>query len=278
MDHMAEPPHVGDPDPDLGPATLARVYDYMLGGAHNFAVDRAVADRIERLVPGTIRTAWENRAFLRRAVQYCAGQGIDQFLDIGSGIPTMGNVHEVARAVRPGARVVYVDLDPVAVTQSEAILAEVPGCAVVNADLRDPDSILDHPGTRELLDFNRPIAVLLVALLHVIPDRDRPAELISRLTRSAEPGSHLVISHFSSNYGSEAQMRKVIEWSARTTTPLVAREPSEILALLGEFVPVPPGLVPVHEWRPDAEPTAGTAQSGGYGVVARRPAGSGGPR
>ncbi|HEY1966607.1 MAG TPA: SAM-dependent methyltransferase [Pseudonocardia sp.] len=266
---MAEPPHACDPDPGLGPPTLARVYDYMLGGAHNFAVDRAVTGRIERLVPGTIRTAWENRAFLRRAVQYCAGQGIDQFLDIGSGIPTMGNVHEVARAVLPEARIIYVDVDPVAVSQSEAILAGVPGCAVVNADLRDPESILGHRHTRELLDFDRPIAVLLVALLHVIPDRDRPAELIGRLTSTAVPGSHLVISHFSSNYGTEAQIRKVIEWSARTTTPLVAREPAQILALLGDFRPVPPGLVPVHEWRPDTEPAAGTAQSGGYGVVAR---------
>ncbi|WP_028936771.1 SAM-dependent methyltransferase [Pseudonocardia spinosispora] len=255
-------------DIDVNTATLARIYDYMLGGAHNFAVDREAADRIERAVPGTIRTAWENRAFLRRAVQFCTAQGIDQFLDIGSGIPTEGNVHEIARSVNPDARVVYVDLDPVAVMQSRTILEGDELSGVVNADLRQPEAILDDPATRSLIDFDRPVAVLLVALLHVIPDSDGPAELLSRLTAHTVPGSCLVLTHFSSNYGTPEQVEALLELTRNTTTPLLIREPDEILALLGDFVPTPPGLVPVHEWRPEQE--TGTAQSSGYAVVARK--------
>jgi len=258
------------PNIDLSRATLARVYDYMLGGAHNFAVDRAVAERIERAVPGTFRTAWSNRAFLRRAVRYCTEQGIDQFLDIGSGIPTKGNVHEIARAELPRARVVYVDVDPVAVMHSRTILASDELCGVVQADLREPETILNDPVTSRLIDFDRPVAVLMIALLHVVPDGWGPAELVSRLTARTTTGSHLALTHFSTNYGDDAQIAAAIAWSQGTTTPLVMREPAAILSLLGEFVPVEPGLVPVHEWRPDATPLP-EEQSSGYGIVARKP-------
>jgi hypothetical protein len=267
---MPEPrPSWAPPDIDLKTATLARVYDYMLGGAHNFAVDREVADQLERIVPGTARTAWENRAFLRRAVRYCASQGIEQYLDIGSGIPTGGNVHEVARSVLPTARVVYVDVDPVAVLHSRAILTGDELSGVVQADLRAPEAILADPITRRLIDFDRPVAVLLLALLHVIPDSDRPAEVLARLTEHARPGSHLVISHFGPNYGTPEQIELLLEISRHTTTPMVVREPAELAALLGDFVPLPPGVVQVHEWRPDPDGPL-SHQSGGYGVVARR--------
>ena len=256
-------------DIDLNTATLARIYDFMLGGAHNFAVDREFAERIEATVPGSARTAWANRAFLRRAVQYCAARGIDQFLDIGSGIPTEGNVHEVARAVNPRARVVYVDLDPVAMMQSRAILADDELAGVVNADLRDPEAILADPDTQRLIDFDRPVAVLLVAILHVIPDADRPSELLARLTAPTAPGSHLVITHFSTNYGTADEVRSLLELSRDTTTPMVVRDPTEIRALFGEFVPVEPGVVPIHEWRPDPDSSPGEAQSSGYAGVAR---------
>lgn len=255
-------------DIDVSKPTLARIYDFMLGGAHNFAVDREVAARMERTVPGTIRTAWENRAFLRRAVRFCTDQGIDQFLDIGSGIPTEGNVHEVARSANPDARVVYVDLDPVAVMQSRTILEGDELSGVVNADLRHPEAILDDPITRRLIDFERPVAVLLVALLHVIPDADDPAALLSRLTARTVPGSFLALTHFSSNFGTPEEVASLLELTRNTTTPLLIREPAEILPLLGEFVPLDPGLVPVHQWWPEQE--TGIAQSSGYAVVARK--------
>jgi len=268
---MAEPrPFWAPPDIDLSTATLARIYDYMLGGAHNFAVDREIADRIERILPGTTRTAWENRAFLRRAVRYCASQGIDQYLDIGSGIPTSGNVHEVARSVIPGARVVYVDIDPIAVIHSRAILAGDELSGVVQGDLRAPETILDDPATQRLIDFDRPVAVLLLALLHVIPEDDRPAQLVTRLTARTGPGSYLVISHFGHNFGTPEQVRTVLELSRDTTTPMVVRTPEEILGMLGDFTPVDPGAVPVHEWRPDPEGPPSN-HSGGYAIVARKP-------
>jgi hypothetical protein len=163
----------------------------MLGGARNFAVDREVAERIERTVPSSIRTTWENRAFLRRAVQYRAAQGIDHFLDIGSGIPAKGNMHEIARAVSPNARVVYVDLDPVAVMQSRTILADDTLSGVLNADLCKPErswTTRSPGGCSTSTDRSR---CAIVALLHVISDTADPADLVARLTSRMTPGSHL---------------------------------------------------------------------------------------
>jgi hypothetical protein len=258
-------------DIDLRTPSVARVYDFLLGGMHNFAVDREIGRQLEREVPGTRRTVWANRAFLQRAVRYCANLGIDQYLDIGSGIPTEGNVHEVVREELPGARVVYVDIDPIAVLHGRALLAEDPLCAVVHADLHRPEEILAAPQTARLIDFTRPTAVLMVSLLDVFPDSDRPAELISRLTAPTASGSHLVISHFGSNYGTPAQVRSALEAAARTGTPGVCREPADLVALLGDFVPVPPGVVPMHAWRPDEEPRPNMTRSPGYAVVARKP-------
>jgi hypothetical protein len=258
-------------DIDLRTPSVARVYDFLLGGMHNFAVDREMGRRLEREVPGTTRAAWANRAFLQRAVRYCASLGIDQYLDIGSGIPTEGNVHEVVREELPGARVVYVDIDPIAVLHGRALLADDPYCAVVHADLHRPEEILAAPETRGLIDLDRPTAVLMVSILDVIPDSDKPHDLISRLTAPAASGSHLVISHFGRNYGTEAQIRTALEAAALTGTPALLREPIELLGLLGTFVPVPPGVVDIHAWRPDDGPRDGTARSPGYAVVARKP-------
>ncbi|HEY2203976.1 MAG TPA: SAM-dependent methyltransferase [Pseudonocardia sp.] len=266
---MAEPrPEWATPDLDLSTATLARIYDYQLGGAHNFAVDREFADRIEEQLPGAARTAWQNRHLLRRAVRFCVEQGIDQFLDIGSGIPTQGNVHEVARELNPDVRVVYVDVDPIAVLHSRTLLDGDQRCGVVRADFREPDAILGDPVTRRLIDFDRPVAVLLIYLLHVIPDAAHPAELLARLTARTVPGSYLAITHFGPNFGSPEQIARILEWSRSTTTPVVMRTPEEVKALLGDFEPVPPGIVPLHEWRPD--PDSDAARSGGYAVVARK--------
>jgi hypothetical protein len=258
-------------DIDLGTPSVARVYDFLLGGMHNFAVDREMGRRLEYEVPGTIRAVRANRAFLRRAARYCARLGIDQYLDIGSGIPTEGNVHEVVRDELSEARVVYVDIDPIAVLHGRALLAEDPNCAMVHADLREPELILAAPETRNLIDFERPTAVLMVSILEVFPDSDRPAELIARLTASTVSGSHLVISHFGRNYGNPDQVRTALEAAARTGTPARCREPAELLALLGAFLPVPPGVVAIHQWQPDQQPRTGTDRSHGYAVVGRKP-------
>src|SRR6478672_8344901 len=155
---------------DLSRPSAARVYDYYLGGSHNFAVDRKMADEAIRLWPELPAMMQANRSFLRRAVTYLSSQGISQFLDIGSGIPTVGNVHEIAQRENPTARVVYVDNDPVAVTHSRAILAQTAGATVIEADLRHPNEIVDDPQVRALIDASRPMALLLVAVLHFVPE------------------------------------------------------------------------------------------------------------
>src|SRR5437764_15259666 len=160
---------------DLNRPNAARMYDYALGGSHNFAVDREMVERVEAMMPGSSLIAHANRAFLRRAVGYCLDSGIRQFLDIGSGIPTVGSVHEVARPVTPEARVVYVDVDAVAVAHSQAILRDYPNATAIRGDVRAPADILDHPELAKMIDFSAPVAVLLMAILHFVPDEDDPA-------------------------------------------------------------------------------------------------------
>ncbi len=184
---------------ELDRPNAARIYDYLLGGAQNFTADRAAAEHVLDNYPDAALAARANRAFLRRAVAYLADQGIAQFLDIGSGLPTVGNVHEVARQVNPRARIVYVDNDPVAVRYSRELLAEegagARGVGVIEADLRDPATILGHPTTRRLLDLRRPIGLLLVAVLHFIPDDDEALGAVRDLTAALPAGSYMVISH-----------------------------------------------------------------------------------
>src|SRR5687768_6938834 len=179
---------------DLTRPSAARVYDYYLGGAHNFAVDRQMAEQAIGLWPDLPLIMQANRAFLRRAVRFCVDAGIRQFLDLGSGIPTAGNVHEVAQSAAPDARVAYVDSDPVAVAYSRTILAENPLTVAVQADLRQPEQVLDHPEVRSLLNFDEPIAVMMVAVLHFVSDSDDPAAIIAGYREVMAPGSFLTIS------------------------------------------------------------------------------------
>ena len=255
------------PEIDVSRPSAARVYDYYLGGSHNFEVDRQMAEEAIRLwpaLPGTIRS---NRAFLRRAVRFLADQGIDQFVDVGSGIPTVGNVHEVARRRSPQARVVYVDRDPVAVAHSRALLADDPATTVLQADLRQPDGILDDPDLRAAIDLSRPVGMLLVAVLHFVPDDDEPGEAVRRLCEPLVPGSFLVISHASP----AAQSDKAAEHQElyqRTPTPMTMRTREQIEGFFGGFDLVPPGVVPLSGWRPDDD--------GGVGLPDREVAGQGG--
>jgi SAM-dependent methyltransferase len=257
---------------DVERPSAARVYDYYLGGLHNFAVDREMAARAVADWPELPRIMQANRAFLRRAVRYLAAQGIEQFLDIGSGIPTAGNVHEVAQAALGGAaRVVYVDTDPVAVAHSRALLADDPTAGVVQADMVDVDAVLGDPTTRALLDLSRPVGVLVVALLHFVGDERRPREALARYRDALAPGSYLVISHASAD-GAPDRAHEHRALYRRTATPMTMRSREEIASLLDGFTLVEPGLVFLPQWRPDdpSAPLEHPERFTGYAAVGRR--------
>ncbi len=247
MDRASGTPRDIDPDRPSG----ARVYDYFLGGNHNFAIDRQLADAIAAMSPAVGDTMRANRAFLRRAVRFLISEGVTQFLDIGSGIPTVGNVHEVAQKADPSARVVYVDIDPIAVSHSRAILADDPRTAIIEADARDVDRILTDPQTRRLLDLARPVAVLLLGVLHFIPDRDQPADIVAGLRDAVSPGSFVALV----NVTDEDQPPEVIEaqkLSTRTDTPIYLRSRAQLLEQFTGLSLIEPGLVHLPLWRPDS--------------------------
>jgi hypothetical protein len=234
---------------DVTRPSAARVYDYILGGAHNFAVDRALGDELIRTSPDVAETMRSNRVFLRRAVRFLAEQGVRQFLDIGSGVPTVGNVHEVAQQVAPESTVVYVDVDPVAVVHSEAILAGNERAGVICADLREPDRIKAKAVELGLIDFGRPVAVLLAGVVHFVPDSDDPATVVASLREPLVPGSYLLISHTTYD-GQPPEVVEAQKLATRTATPLFPRPHAEILAYFEGLTLVDPGLVFIPLWRP----------------------------
>jgi SAM-dependent methyltransferase len=235
---------------DIERPSAARLYDYALGGSHNFAVDRALFQQLTAVVPDLASQARASRAFLERAVRFCAAAGIRQFLDVGSGIPTRGNVHEIVQQIAPDARVVYVDIDPVAVAHSRAMLAGNDMVGVVNEDLRRPDRIVNDPEARRLLDFDQPVAVLLVAMLHLVPDEDDPATHIAGLRDAVAPGSYLVISHGTPESRPQA-MAEGLEVLRRGGVRITVRTREQVERLFAGFDLVEPGLVWVPQWRPD---------------------------
>jgi SAM-dependent methyltransferase len=254
---------------DVSTPSPARIYDYWLGGSHNFAVDREVGRKAAEAMP-TLRPAiWANRAFLRRVVVYLASElGVDQFLDLGSGVPTVGNVHEVAQAVNPDAKVVYVDIDPVAVAQGRRLLADNDRATVIQADLRDPADVLARPELTELLDLSRPVAVLLMAVLHFLPDSDHPGDIVRVCKETISPGSYIALSHASDDEDLPTEQAKMVEdYQKSTTVTFVHRQPSELASWLEGMELLPPGMVLTNQWRPDedAEPILRT-----FGVVARK--------
>lgn len=235
---------------DVTRPNAARMYDYMLGGSLNFAVDREAVDAMLATAGSTMAPARLNRSFLRRAVQYMAEHGIDQFLDLGSGIPTVGNVHEIAQAANPNARVLYVDIEPVAVAHARHLLSGNDNATIVHADLRDIDAVLDHPDTQRQLDFTRPIGLLLVSILHFIQDTDDPAGIVAAYRQATSAGGYLALSHFSIN-DNELARRGAAHYD-RTATPVVGRTRDEIVAIMGGGLDlIPPGLVWTSQWRPD---------------------------
>ncbi|UUU29073.1 SAM-dependent methyltransferase [Streptomyces sp. CA-210063] len=241
---------------DISMPSVARMYDYYLGGSHNFEVDREAARRAMEFMPGLPKIMQANRAFMRRAVRYAAGSGITQFLDVGSGIPTFGNVHEVAQGASPGARVVYVDHDPVAVAHSQAVLEGDDDTDVVAADLRKPRDILTSPRVERLIDLNRPVALLLVAILHFVEDTDDPYGAVAELRDALAPGSVLVVSHASFEGIPLPQERAegAVDVYKDIRNPLIMRSRDEIARFFEGYDMVEPGLVPMAKWRPDTAP------------------------
>ena len=237
------------PDVDVTKPSASRIYDYLLGGSHNFAADREVARAAMAAMPDVTVQAQANRAFLHRAVRYLVEVGVRQFLDLGSGIPTLGNVHDVAGRLAPDAGVVYVDIDPVAVAHARHLLAGNPRAAVVHADLRHPPRVLADPALRGVLDLSRPVAVLAVAVLHAISDADHPARIVAQYRDALAPGSYLAIAHGVDSRPDEAQ--ELVALSQRTTTPLTLRTRAQIQALFDGFDLVEPGLVWAPLWHPE---------------------------
>ncbi|GAA4190239.1 SAM-dependent methyltransferase [Microbispora amethystogenes] len=235
-------------DPNVPNA--ARMYDYFLGGKDNFPADRAAAEQVLKHVPEVPLGIRENREFLVRAVRFLAGRGIRQFLDIGAGLPTQRNVHQVAAEHAPGARTVYVDNDPQVLAHARALLQDSPEVRVVQGDLRRPEEILAHPDVRGHLDFGRPVAVLLLAIVHFLPDSDEPRRLIGRIRDALAPGSYLAMSHVAVDERPERapDVERIYQGAS---AQFVARRSGEITPFFEGLDLVEPGVVNLHQWRPE---------------------------
>ncbi|MCP8710447.1 SAM-dependent methyltransferase [Streptomyces sp. AC04842] len=241
---------------DVTVPSVSRMYDYYLGGSHNFEVDREAARRAMEFMPGLPKVMQANRAFMRRAVRFAVAEGVTQFLDIGSGIPTFGNVHEVAQAADPEARVMYVDHDPVAVAHSKVVLEGNDRADVLAADLRKPQEILGSDEVGRLIDLNRPVALLLVAILHFVEEADDPYGAVAELREALAPGSMLVLTH--ATYEGiplpPERAEGAVDVYRDMRNPLIMRTRDEIARFFEGYDMVEPGLVPMPRWRPDTVP------------------------
>jgi hypothetical protein len=255
---------------DIEQPSVARVYDYYLGGSHNFEADRAFADQVMTAVPDMPWVIQENRAFLRRAVRFIAEQGVDQFLDLGSGIPTVGNVHEIVTTVNPSARVLYVDHDPVAVAHSRAILDGNPVASIISGDLRSPSEVLANSEVRRAIDFSRPVGVLLNAVLHFVPDDAEAQRIVAELGRSVPAGSYIGISHASADQMQIGAQRTESLYN-RSVAAMSMRTLAEVTALFGDLPLVDPGVVQIPLWKPESvdDVSQAAARYPGYAGVAR---------
>jgi hypothetical protein len=262
------------PEFDSAQAHPARMYDYLLGGQDNFEADRAAIASLLKAVPSARTGAAENRAFLGRAVRYLVAEaGVRQFLDVGSGFPTASNVHEVAQAIDPGSRVVYVDNDPMVAARARELLARQPAgqTAYLQADLRDPAAILYHPLLRETLDLTQPVALMLVAVLHFFPDEADPAGLVAHLLAALPPGSYLAASHTTADFHDAGAAAGGVDAVHQAGLPFQVRTAAQFTELAFRGLRLAdPGLVPVSEWRPDDGPRPRPAEVGYYGAVGRK--------
>ena len=265
--------HREPPDLDTSVAHNARVWNYWLGGKDNFAADREAGDRVQAMFPGIVHVARADRAFLGRAVRFLAGEaGIRQFLDIGTGLPTADNTHEVAQAIAPETRVVYVDNDPLVLTHARALLTSAPPgvTAYVDADVHHPARIIN--AAAETLDLRRPLAVMMLGILNFVLDTGEAAAIVNHVMDAVPSGSYLVISHPTLELGGEANAEAMRFWNDHATPPITARSRAGISQFFEGLDLVEPGLVPCTRWRPD---TAGAGEPGPevpqYGAVALKP-------
>lgn len=255
----------------LGVPTAARMYDAALGGKDNFEVDRAANEKLYSVIGESVvrGTALENRLFLARAVKYLATEcGIRQFLDLGSGLPTSRNTHQIAQEADPSARVVYVDIDPIVAVHGRAILAR-DNTRIVTADMRKPETILDDPATQELIDFNEPLAILFVAVFHFMPPPDDPAAVVAAFRERQVPGSYVAIAHLTTDGMSDEEQRGWMAGFEGATNQLALRGEAEIRDLFDGYELVEPGVVRPHLWRPERDGSPRTTSM--FAGVGRKP-------
>ncbi|TDB90561.1 SAM-dependent methyltransferase [Actinomadura sp. KC216] len=275
-DNSADPERGRSSEIDTTVPQSARVWNYFLGGKDNFAVDREVGDQYRKTFPGIIDIARTDRAFLGRAVRHLAGEaGVRQFLDIGTGLPTMDNTHEVAQRVAPEAKIVYVDNDPLVLVHARALLTSTPqgACKYIEADLREPDKILE--GAAETLDFGKPVAVMLLAILQFIPDFDRSYEIVMRLLAAMPSGSYLALTHATLDLGGQPDMDANAEaqrtWNERAAETITPRSRDQILRYFDGLELLEPGLVSLPQWRPEAVQRGEPGVVAGFCGVGRKP-------
>ncbi|GAA4238403.1 SAM-dependent methyltransferase [Actinomadura meridiana] len=265
------------PGVDITVPSPARMYDYFLGGTENFEVDRVAAEKVRQSMPEAEDAAWANRGFLQRAVRWLAQQGVRQFIDIGAGLPTRNNTHDAAQTVEPDARVLYIDNDPLVHVHAHKLLAGVTGTAFITADFRDPEHILGHPETRAAIDFDQPVALLIVALTHFVPDEDDPWGLIRRYMDRLVPGSYLALAAGTHDRHAERAVSGLKEVYSRSSASVHTRSREEIeryfdgLEIVPPYEGAPPTVVYAGEWGaedPDEADSDGSRWS--YCAVARK--------
>jgi SAM-dependent methyltransferase len=247
-----------NPDDPIGTRypNTARIWNYQLGGKDNFAVDRQASDAANAMVrqmgvPAGADTAVESRHLLQRMVDYMLGQGVRQFLDLGSGLPNMANTHQIAHRTAPQARIVYVDVDPLVSSHAAALMAG-PNVVTLRADLREPEQVLGHEQVRDLLDFGQPIGIMFMCVLHCLWEREDPWGVVGQFRDAVAPGSYLALSHMTNEAHPEAaegmfRLTQDLHWN----TPLISRSREDIARFFDGFTPVEPGLVAPAQWRPD---------------------------
>jgi len=260
------------PKIDMSKPNAARMYDFHLGGAHNFEPDRVLASQVEQFAPWVKDVARINRAWLHRVLDFMLAQGVRQFLDLGSGIPTVGNVHEIVQRADPAARVVYVDNEPVAVHHSFELLKDNDAAAIVWADVRDPRAVLDHADVARLIDFSQPVGLLIVGLLLFIDDEADPARLVETYRAACPAGSYLAISTMSQDEAdaeTKAELANLLRLYESAGERITPRDRATIESWFAGTEPVEPGLTLLDEWRPDRATTPSAARLLGYGGVGR---------